>query len=185
MGQTTRQRDGQGDRQSDHQRDGQGEDREEGEAERRAELIEQLWTLGQTYSTENALFHQVAAAKYDLGVTDMKALSVLLQEGPMTAGRLTARLNLTTGAVTSVIDRLERRGFVRRAPDPHDRRKVIVHANQERLDAQENIYDSIGQAFSALFATYPTRQLEDMAQFFRTAIDLIQREIAKLNARGD
>src|ERR1051326_4665688 len=100
--------------------------------EQREALIEQLQFLGQMASTETALFHQMAAAKHGLGITDMKTISILQQEGSMTAGQIARRLSLTTGAVTNVIDRLERRSLVRREPDAHDRRKVIVAANQDQ-----------------------------------------------------
>src|SRR5262245_7314838 len=99
------------------------------ERDRRRTLVDRLQVLGQAASTETARFHQVAAATLGLGVTDMKALSVLLLEGPMTAGQLARRLSLTTGAVTYVINHLERRDFVKRAPDPRDRRRVIVAFN--------------------------------------------------------
>src|SRR5579859_4631546 len=136
-------------------KDGDNEERS-----RRKALAERLYALGEVASTETALFHQAAAAKYGLGITDMKTLSVLMQEGPMTAGRLAQRLSLTTGAVTNVIDRLQRRGFVSRAPDPDDRRKVIVIVNQEALASSGNVYLSIGQAFSELFETYSSEELE-------------------------
>ncbi|HEX8729082.1 MAG TPA: MarR family transcriptional regulator [Ktedonobacterales bacterium] len=151
---------------------------------RRAALEQQLSTLGEVFSTETALFHQAAAATYGLGITDMKTLSALLQEGPMTAGQLATRLSLTTGAVTSVIDRLERQELVRRSPDARDRRKVIVTANHERLAARDNIYRSIGDAFHALFETYTVEQLEFLTQFYRAAIELNKQEIAKLSARA-
>jgi DNA-binding MarR family transcriptional regulator len=159
--------------------DGKGE-RERGAHERRQVLIEQLYALGEVSSTETALFHQAAAARYGLGITDMKTLSVLTQEGPMTAGRLAQRLSLTTGAVTNLIDRLQRRGLVARAPDPEDRRKVIVIVNQQALDAGENVYLSIGRAFSELFASYTTEELEFLARFYQASIELNRREIAKL-----
>ncbi|HEX9037330.1 MAG TPA: MarR family transcriptional regulator [Ktedonobacterales bacterium] len=155
---------------------------ERAERDRRAALAQRLYTLGETFSTETALFHQAAAARYGLGITDMKTLSVLMQEGPMTAGRLAQRLSLTTGAVTNVIDRLQRRDIVRRASDPNDRRKVIVVANQERLAAGENVYLSIGAAFSALFATYTTSELEFLVRFYQAAIELNRRETARLAA---
>lgn len=154
------------------------------ERNRRKALAEQLYTLGEVASTETALFHQAAAAKYGLGITDMKTLSVLMQEGPMTAGRLAQRLSLTTGAVTNVIDRLQRRGFVSRAPDPDDRRKVIVIVNQEALASSGNVYLSIGQAFSELFETYTTEQLEFLVRFYQASIELNRREIEKL-AKGE
>ncbi len=150
------------------------------ERERRKALADQLLSLSQTASTETALFHQAAAAKYGLGITDMKTLNTLLQEGPMTPGQLARRLSLTTGAITNVVDRLERRNLVSRAPDPKDRRKVIIAVNQETLDASENVYQSIGEAFYALFGTYSTEELEFLARYFQTSIELTRREIAKL-----
>lgn len=159
-----------------------GNDEDAGQRERahREALVDQLQFLGQMASTETALFHQVAAAKYGLGVTDMKALSALQQEGPMTAGQLAIRLSLTTGAVTNVIDRLERQEFVRRAPDPTDRRKVIVTINQEKLAAGNNVYLSMGEAFGALYETYSTEQLEFLTQYYHASIELTKQEIAKL-----
>ncbi len=152
--------------------------------ERRQALVDQLQFLGQMASTETALFHQVAAARYGLGITDMKTLSALLQEGPMTAGQLAKRLSLTTGAVTNVIDRLERQDFVKRRPDATDRRKVIVAVNQERLGSGLNAYLSMGEAFGALFASYTTEQLEFLAHYYRASIELTKQEIAKL-AKGE
>ncbi len=154
------------------------------ERERRRELADQLQFLGQMASTETALFHQAAAAKYGLGITDMKALSTLQQEGPMAAGQLAKRLSLTTGAVTNVIDRLERQDFVTRIPDPHDRRKVIVAVNQAKLATRENVYLSMGEAFYRLFETYSTEQLEFLVQFYRASIELNKQEIAKLAANN-
>lgn len=143
-------------------------------------LGDQLQFLGQMASTETALFHQAAAAKYGLGITDMKTLSALQQEGPMTAGQLAKRLSLTTGAVTNLIDRLERQDFVTRAPDPHDRRKVIVAVNERKLATSENVYLSMGEAFNTLVETYSTEQLEFLVRFYRATIDLTKQEIAKL-----
>ena len=148
--------------------------------EHRQALAGQLQFLGQMASTETALFQQAAAATYGLGITDMKTLSALQQEGPMTAGQLAKRLSLTTGAVTNVIDRLERQDFVKRAPDPKDRRKVIVTINQEKLDSGENVYLSMGEAFGKLVDKYSTEQLEFLVRFYEESIELTKREIAKL-----
>lgn len=150
------------------------------ERARRKALSGQLQFLGQMASTETALFHQAAAAKYGLGITDMKTLSALQQEGPMTAGQLAKRLSLTTGAVTNVIDRLQRKDFVKRLPDAEDRRKVIITVNHEKLATGENIYLSMGEAFEQLYATYSTEQLEFLVQYFQAQIELNKQEIAKL-----
>ena len=148
--------------------------------EHRKSLADRLQFLGQMASTETALFQQAAAAKYGLGITDMKTLSALQQEGSMTAGQLAKRLSLTTGAITNVIDRLERQDLVKRAPDARDRRKVIVTINQEKLDSGENVYLSMGEAFSNLLENYSTEQLEFLVRFYEATIELTKREIAKL-----
>lgn len=150
---------------------------------RRATLTQQLWALGEVSSTETAHFHQMAAARYGLGVTDMKTLSALMQEGPVTAGALAQRLSLTTGAITAVIDRLERRALVARTPDPTDRRKVIVVVNERTLASRDNLYTGIGEAFARLFATYTLEQLEFLAQFYEASIALTRRETARLAVR--
>src|SRR5438128_12596965 len=128
-------------------------------AAHRKALMGQMQFLGQRASTATALFHQAAAAKWGLGITDSKTISVLLQEGPMTAGQLGRRLSLTTGAVTNVIDRLERRDLVKREPDSADRRKVIVSVNQTRLVSADNVYRSMGEAFARMLQGYSAEEL--------------------------
>jgi MarR family transcriptional regulator, organic hydroperoxide resistance regulator len=150
------------------------------EPEHRKSLMSQMQFLGQMASTETALFHQEAAAKLGLGITDMKSVSTLLLEGPMTAGQLAQRLNLTTGAVTNVLDRLEQRNFVKRAPDAKDRRKVIVAVNQKQLEPSDNIYRSMGESFEKLLETYSTQELEFLVQFHQATIEITKLEVAKL-----
>ncbi|SRR6059058_3597164 len=150
------------------------------DGERRKALVGQMQFLGQMASTETALFHQAAAAKLGLGITDTKTISVLLQEGAMTAGQLGRRLSLTSGAVTNVIDRLERRGIVQRASDAKDRRKVIVTVNENKLAAADKVYRSVGKAFERLLATYATAELEFLVRYLQASIELTKQEIAKL-----
>lgn len=165
----------------DHATGGHVEEVGAQERERRGELLAELQILGEMASTESALFHQVAAAKYGLGITDMKTLGVLLREGPMTAGHVARRLSLTTGAVTNLIDRLERQDLVKRVADPKDRRKVIVTVNYTALASGENVYLSMGEAFNTLHESYTTEQLEFLARYHRAAIELTKQEIAKLS----
>ena len=150
----------------------------------RKALMEQLQFLGEVVNTETALFQHLAAAQLGLGITDMKTLSVLLREGPMTAGKIGNRLRLTSGSVTTLIDRLERRDLVKRQPHENDRRKVIVTVNQEKLAAGDDVYRSIGDAFARLLETYSTEQLEFLVRFHEANLELTKKEIAKLAQRG-
>src|SRR5918997_6772224 len=80
--------------------------------------------IGSRLSTTTVLFHSAVADRLGVSATDVKCYTILRQTGPLTAGELAERVSLTTGAITGVIDRLERAGLVRRAADPHDRRRV-------------------------------------------------------------
>lgn len=151
---------------------------------RRQDLRDELQYLGQMASTETALFHEKAAEYYGMGITDLKTLSTLIQEGPMTAGQLAQRLSLTTGAVTNVIDRLEKRRAVKRQSDPKDRRKVIVVLDIKAMRNAGNVYSSIGETFDKLARSYTTGELEFLVQYYKESIELTKQEIAKLAQKG-
>lgn len=153
------------------------------EQQHRKILIARTQSLGQTVSTEAALFCNTAACSYNLGVTDMKLVSSLLQDGPMTAGQIAARLGLTSGAVTNVIDRLEQRGIVHRTIGQEDKRKVIVAADKNYFKGQKNVYLSIGKAFESLLQTYSTAELEFLSRHLEATINITKQEIKKLQVR--
>ena len=77
-----------------------------------------------------------AAEAVGLNPSDLGCLCLLLLHGPSPAGRLAELTNLTTGAVTGVIDRLERAGFAQRVVEPTDRRKVIVVADEAKVEQE-------------------------------------------------
>ena len=70
--------------------------------------------------------HEVVAASLGLNATDLRCLELAGSEADMTPTRLAELSDLTSGAVTGVIDRLEGAGFVRRESDPGDRRRLLV-----------------------------------------------------------
>ena len=151
------------------------------EVKQRSVLMQELQFLGQMASTETALFHHTAASMSGLGITDSKTISTLLQEGPITAGELAKRLSLTTGAVTSVIDRIEKAGFASRVADPKDRRKVVVKVNPEKIENMSKIYESVGNTFQKVLEGYSTEELKFLVNYFKTSIELTKQEINKLS----
>ncbi|MCK9921243.1 MarR family winged helix-turn-helix transcriptional regulator [Frankia sp. AgPm24] len=155
------------------------------DTELRQDLIERLRLLGEIDSTQTALFHQRAAATYGLGVTDMKALSILLRDGPQTAGSLMSQLAVTSGAVTGVINRLIAQHLAHRQSDPHDKRKVVVTVDLAGLAARDNVYLGIGAAFDRLHATYTTDQLRFLIRHLETAIEITRARTAALHPSAD
>ncbi|MFD7653677.1 MarR family winged helix-turn-helix transcriptional regulator [Actinosynnema sp. NPDC059797] len=92
-----------------------------------ADELERFGAYARETSALTVTLHGRVAERMGLSPTDGKCLDLAVRaEGPVTAGRIAELSGLSTGAVTGVIDRLERAGYVRRVRDPHDRRKVLV-----------------------------------------------------------
>ncbi len=112
------------------------------------------------------LFNQKVAERTGLRLTDMQCMNVLELLGPSTPGTLAAHTGLTTGGVTVMLDRLEKDGYVKRAPNPADRRSVLVSINGKKLKKMQTFYDSITRQTIAAFDEMPEAELEVVAQFF-------------------
>jgi DNA-binding transcriptional ArsR family regulator len=117
--------------------------------------VEELMQTGREMSAATVMFHSAVAERAGLSATEHKAMDILSRAGPLTAGQLAEHTGLTTGAVTGLIDRLEGAGFVRRARDPDDRRKVIVEPILEVLHGLIGpIFMEMGRAVGELYASY-------------------------------
>lgn len=138
--------------------------------------------VGFRLSTATVLFHAAIADRLGIGTTDVKCYSVLRQSGPVTAGELAARVHLTTGAITGVIDRLEKARLVRRAPDPHDRRRVVIELihDPEREQEMAQLYAPMGAAIQALVESYNAPQRALLLDFLLRATEILEAETANL-----
>ena len=129
------------------------------------------------------LFGQAVAAELGINPTDLECLDAIAAREDVSAGDLAAVTGLTTGAVTGVIDRLERAGFVRRERDKTDRRKVYVRlipAAHRRADAH---YRSFGNAVDRLTDQYSESEIALLVDYFTRARDTVLGELEKLKAR--
>jgi hypothetical protein len=99
----------------------------------RTELLAQLRRVGREHGDATVLFHSALAAEAGLHPTDYKALGVLDRLGPMSAGELGRHMGLAAASVTNLIDRLVAKGFLRREPDPLDRRRALLDADLSEL----------------------------------------------------
>jgi MarR family transcriptional regulator, organic hydroperoxide resistance regulator len=148
---------------------------------RRAELLDRLQRAAQRSTTDGILFHQAVADRVGLHVTDLRCLNLLAQSGPLTAGELGQQTGLgTTGAVTRMVDRLERAGYLRREVDPGDRRRVIIRPVPERLATLAPYYQGMAAGWSDLLAGYGERELQLFLDLFDRMHDLSQRQLADL-----
>ena len=147
----------------------------------RAKLVQTLATeVGRTLSTHTVMLHAAVAERLGLNITDHKALDFACRGGgTVTAGELAELTGLTTGAITGVIDRLEKAGFARRERDPDDRRRIIIRPTSR---AQEigRLFESLAQAMTKLCSQYTDRDLSLMIDFFDRITALVQEETRKL-----
>jgi DNA-binding MarR family transcriptional regulator len=146
-------------------------------------VIERFATLGRELSQATVLFHTQIAEHVGLSATDHKCLDLAVQaEHPLTAGQIAELSGLSTGAVTGVIDRLERAGFVRRVRDPHDRRKVLVEVSRGSLSRYGNAYTGLQSALDSALKGYTEDELKAVERFVVTMVQVLRGEAQKLAA---
>lgn len=117
----------------------------------------------------NAIFFNTKAAEQiGLSLTDMQMIHVLQLYGPATPGRLAAWSGLSSGGVTVALDRLQKAGYIRRAPNPGDRRSLIVTLAPVRMRKAAAIYADVERETRRLLGTMPERDLDAVIRFFET-----------------
>jgi DNA-binding MarR family transcriptional regulator len=131
----------------------------------REELVNQLIAENRARQVASDALDQAVADHLGLHRTDYRALDVLEQRGRLTAGELAEAMHLTSGAVTSVLDRLEKGGWARRVDDPNDRRRVLVEATPKVQKLGAEFYAS-GNVVD-VFEGYTEEQLELLLEFTR------------------
>jgi DNA-binding MarR family transcriptional regulator len=147
------------------------------------EVLERFSDLGREGSTLAVLRHARIAEQMGLSATDHKALDLASRaEGPLTAGRIAQLTGLSTGAVTGVIDRLERAGFVRRVRDPHDRRKVLVEVSKGSLTRYGDAYDGLWSALDRTIADYTEAELVAIERWVASMVATLRAEADRLAA---
>lgn len=149
--------------------------------EPREALLRRLAAAGPQVATDSVLLHQTVADHLDLHVTDLRCLQRLAERGVATAGELAVATGLTTGAVTRMIDRLERAGYVHREHGKDDRRRVLIRPDDARTAEIGRIYADLANAWQALLQGYSDEELQLLADFFDRMHDLSRRQIAALS----
>src|SRR5260370_22350062 len=137
--------------------------------------------LARRHSTGVVLFHHAVAERLGLGPTDHKCLDLLRERGAMAGSDLSAITGLTSGAITGVVARLERAGYLRREPDPHDGRKQILRLALERAHIQD-VINPLRKDVAALLENFDAHQLTAIAEFLAGTTDLVYRHAALLRA---
>ncbi len=146
-----------------------------------ASNIYHLRRLSQRYIYSSLQLHETIAKKAGVAGTDHKYLGFLLQKGRMTAGELAETTQLTTGAVTGLIDRFEKKGLVRRVPDSTDRRKVYIEADQAKIkELLQPFYGSFQNETEDLINSFSSDERATIEKYLEKSLDLVQKTLETL-----
>jgi DNA-binding MarR family transcriptional regulator len=147
----------------------------------KTELIQELIAAIRASQTATDAFDHAVADHVGLDRAAYRCLDILDQEGPMTAGRLAERARLSPGAMTALLDRLEKRGFAGRTRDTKDRRRVLVEVTPEVRQMAAQLYGTPDEGADAL-AAYTNEQLELLISFLRGNVAYQEERMRRLEA---
>ncbi len=123
-----------------------------------------------------------AAEAFGIGRTDLRAMELISRDGPAPAGGLAAALRLTPGSMTSLMDRMERAGYVERVTTPDDRRQVLVGLTAKGRDRERAAFGPlIGQTLREL-TRYKGGELAVIARFLDAARGAVERAHARITS---
>jgi DNA-binding MarR family transcriptional regulator len=131
----------------------------------RAALLLELEHAMRRSSAQGVIFGQTVANTVGISGSDLECLDFLNLEGRVTAGRLAEVTGLTTGAITGVVDRLEKAGLVRRERDASDRRKVFIAVVPENIAKVSRHYEHMHQSMLKLWENYSDAELQLLLRF--------------------
>lgn len=136
--------------------------------------------LGRELGTVSIFLHQAIASRLGLNVTDTRCFELMSRysEAPLTAGHIARATGLTTGAVTGILDRLEKAGFVERFRDPSDRRKVFVRPRPEAQERVARLYEGLAAAMMKLATSYSTADLELINDYMERSLEVFRTQSA-------
>lgn len=134
-------------------------------AKSRDVLMQELEEAMRRSSAQGVMYGQVVANMAGISNSDMECMDILNLEGRVTAGRLAEVTGLTTGAITGVVDRLEKAGYVRRERDESDRRKVFISVVEETAAEIGTFYVPMQEAMLKLWSGYTDDELRLLLRF--------------------
>jgi DNA-binding MarR family transcriptional regulator len=147
----------------------------------KSDLVGEVVRAFRVSGNQDTAFDKLAAERLGVSETDLHCLNIIENSSGLSAGQLAAQAGLSAGAVTGVIDRLERVGFARRVPDPGDRRRVKVEVTPEFYKRAERVWGPMAADWhSTLARRFTTEELERISDFLRTTNELGRRHLDRL-----
>ena len=148
------------------------------------ELVDELIREFRVSGNQDDAFDSLAAELLGVGETDLRCLNIIENGGGLTAGELAVQAGLTAGAITGVIDRLEKAGYAQRISDPSDRRRIKVEVTPAFYDEAGRIWGPLAEDWhSTLSKSFSIDELQRIIEFLRTTNEVGRRHLDRLQER--
>ncbi|HBN6702644.1 TPA: MarR family transcriptional regulator [Elizabethkingia anophelis] len=146
------------------------------------DIIQQFRVASRKYSDASIFMHEAIARKAGLTGSDHKYLGLILQHDQLTAGDISKLTGLTGGAVTGLIDRLEKKKLLKRQFTKDDRRKVIIIPNMENsMKLLQPIFSELQRKTTDLLATFSEKEIQIIKRYFTEATVIMNETTNNLN----
>lgn len=142
--------------------------------------VARIGNLVRRMGAQSVIVSQTVAARFGLNTTDLEGLDLIQLQGQVSAGQLATATGLTSGAVTALIDRLERAGYVERIDDPADRRRVLVRIREGAIVEIAKVYAPMQKRMFALWSQYSADELTAIEDFLTRSLELSVDCVAEL-----
>src|SRR5215475_11592761 len=129
-------------------------------------------------STVQDRLDQYAMQRFGINRTDLRALDLIGQAGVISPTALAVALGMSTGATSTVLDRLEAAGYARREPDPDHRRRTLVRQTPEAEELGQAIFAPVIRGTISEALTYPDVALASIAGFLAAHRELLTRYLS-------
>jgi DNA-binding MarR family transcriptional regulator len=144
-------------------------------------IVEELIREFRVSGNQDDAFDSLAAKQLGISESDLLCLNIVENSGGLSAGELAAKSGLTAGAITGVIDRLEKGGYARRVPNPVDRRRVRVEVTPAFYRSAGRIWGPTATDWHATLAQrFTSEELELITSFLRTTNEVGRRHLDRL-----
>jgi DNA-binding MarR family transcriptional regulator len=147
----------------------------------RNQIVKEMDLRLRAFTTSAVLAANSIAQQVGMGMNELKCAEFLVRMGPMSAGKLAELAGLTTGAITGIVDRLEKAGWAKRVADPNDRRRVIIHPGPQETETVDGLYSAYMDSLTNLLARYSDDELVLMTEFIDSLTKLNNEQASRLN----
>ncbi len=144
-------------------------------------LKQQVFTAARDNGINSVLFRNAIGRKLGLNVTDSACLSLLSIKGTSTPKELAHYTGLTSGSTTTMLDRLEKRKFIKRKANPNDRRGVLIEINKKYSEIAAPLVTGIQKANHELISSYSDKELEIIADFLKRFTENVIEQTKKID----